>query len=143
MGTFRKQYSVRTKNSDGSWNHQFHATFANEDQLEEYRDSLSDKVATYGVVEDGKIFVYDAEDEQVVGDTESDGTEVTETNEDQSNESEEGGGQIDYDWEEESDEDDFPFGWWRRNEFVAKDGTVYQKNEEKPELYRTKLPSEY
>lgn len=51
--------------------------------------------------------------------------------------------EVDADWVDEADEDEFPRGWHRRNEFVSKDGTVFHQGEEQPDLYRTVEPSDY
>lgn len=51
--------------------------------------------------------------------------------------------QVFYDWEDQSEESDFPHAWWLKKEFVAKDGSVYQKGDLVPELYRTKEPTDY
>ena len=46
-------------------------------------------------------------------------------------------------WESQSNEEEFPRGWHRRSEFVARDGRVFNKGVEDESLFRTKEPSEY
>lgn len=46
-------------------------------------------------------------------------------------------------WEETHNDEDFPRGWHRRKEFVAKDGTVFRVGEEQSDEYRTLYPSDY
>lgn len=124
------KYEILSKSSNGNYAHFKTVTLKNDDKADEVVKNLEDntgfdyKWEALGSVEDDDVVIDSEED-----DSEETVETVTEIDEDL--------------FVEEADEDNYPRGWHRRSEFVDKEGTVYHKGEEQPDLYRTKEPSEY
>lgn len=131
----KKLYSVKTKNSDGSYKHQFYISFEQneEESAKLFEKELNSKSKVdYLLEEEGKS-------------THHDGYEVTSESLEVNSEDEEtlNGEDGNMEWEDSHNTDEFPMAWWLKKEFVAKDGTVFHKGEEVPEAYRTKPATDY
>lgn len=132
------QYNVRA--SDGSF-HKLRKRAFSDTELE----TADEKALAYKKnleVEEGKEFKYDLVWSGNVDINMSDKkADTTPSIQDESMFENDGVSSLDFIEEESIDR--YPRGWHRRNEFIAKDGTVYHRGIEVPELYRKKEPSDY
>lgn len=129
------KYEILSKSSNGNFAHFKTVTLKDDDKATEVVENLEEKTGFEYKWE--MIESLEEDDEDVVMDT-------GESDSDEEDEDVETVTEIDDDvFIEEADEDNYPRGWHRRSEFVDKEGTVFHKGEEQPDLYRTKEPSEY
>ena len=130
-----KKYEILTKSSNGNFNHFKVVTLKDDNKADEVVNNLKKSTGFEYKWE----FLGDVEDEEVVINSEEGTGKSTEEEVNVETTTE-----VDENiFIEEADQDEYPRGWHLRKEFVDKEGTVYQRGEEQPDLYRTKEPSEY
>lgn len=143
----KRNYEVKSRNTNGTWSTREFKIFGSHNQAENYADNLTaktgfkHKVEFQGIVED--LSEEDTTEEQTTDSTSEDENESSSGDELTNVTLSDPEDRLDLDWADDYDEEEFPKGWWLQSRFVAKDGTVFDKKEEKPELYRTLEPSEY
>lgn len=136
------KYKILSRNSNGNFSHFKTVTLKNDEKADEVVNNLEEntgfdyKWKFVESVEDGEVVIESEEEGSEEEDTTTEETPTLETVT-----TEEDGEEFDF--VEDADQDEYPRGWHLRKEFVDKEGTVYQRGEEQPDLYRTKEPSEY
>lgn len=126
-------YKIDTQSSMKAWSHREYKLFANEEEASDYVNNLKEERghnyrATY---------LQDLTSQMI------DSTPADSAFRNDAKHVQESTGVSDVEWEEDYNTDEFPRGWWRNKEFVAKDGTVFNQKEIQPDKYRTLPPSEY
>ena len=138
-----KQFKIESQSTSGKWFFKSFKNFENQEQANEHVRILTSKTKYPHRAK----FHANLEEEPVESPEEVEQVEETEDTEQVEVPSDEGSDtstQLDHvDWADSHDEDNFPLGWWLKKRFVAKDGTVFERKEERPDLYRQLEPSEY
>mgnify|MGYP000677381645 CR=1 FL=1 len=143
-----KNFSIKVQSTNGTWSVRHIKSFENRDKAKTYCDALQSKtnfphkaeyIGEVDVVEDEETKTTQSED------VENTQTENVEQKEEKGTKEEisvdnsfDPDAQI---WDAEYNEDDFPMAWWLRKQFVAKDGTVFDRAKAVESMYSKVEPS--